>query len=137
SQRTCELDECDKPHRAGGLCASHDNQTYAPDRHRTDKVCEASGAKDTATRTDGRHCSLASRDDARTGRTAAEREAEKREHEARVAEWRARPRKAKPTPFAPEGRECAWCGRGYVAARADSMYCGPGCKRRAKGVRRR
>lgn len=31
--RTCTQDNCDRPHRARGLCASHYNQTHAPNRH--------------------------------------------------------------------------------------------------------
>jgi 5-methylcytosine-specific restriction endonuclease McrA len=33
NQRTCSLPECDRPHRARGLCASHYNQAHCPDRH--------------------------------------------------------------------------------------------------------
>ena len=33
-KRTCTLPGCDKPHRARGLCATHYNQTHAPDRHK-------------------------------------------------------------------------------------------------------
>lgn len=33
NKRTCSLPECNRPHRARGLCASHYNQTHAPDRH--------------------------------------------------------------------------------------------------------
>lgn len=32
-KRTCSLPECNRPHRARGLCASHYNQTHAPNRH--------------------------------------------------------------------------------------------------------
>jgi 5-methylcytosine-specific restriction endonuclease McrA len=33
--RTCIQDNCDRPHRARGLCGSHYNQTHAKDRHAT------------------------------------------------------------------------------------------------------
>lgn len=33
-QRTCEMDGCEHPHRARGLCASHWNATYRKDQHR-------------------------------------------------------------------------------------------------------
>lgn len=33
-QRTCTIDGCDRPHRARGLCGSHYNQTYQPNRHK-------------------------------------------------------------------------------------------------------
>lgn len=33
-KRTCELDGCERPHRARGLCGSHYNQVHAADRHK-------------------------------------------------------------------------------------------------------
>ena len=61
--RTCELDNCERPHRAKGLCASHYNQTHAPNRHnKTIEVnCAHCGATATrnyrATRWDNNFCS--------------------------------------------------------------------------------
>lgn len=34
NKRTCTMPECDRPHRARGLCASHYNQQHAPSRHK-------------------------------------------------------------------------------------------------------
>lgn len=33
SNRTCTTPQCDRPHRARGLCASHYNQAHCKDRH--------------------------------------------------------------------------------------------------------
>lgn len=33
NKRTCTMPECDRAHRARGLCASHYNQEHAPNRH--------------------------------------------------------------------------------------------------------
>ena len=33
NKRTCSLPECNRPHRARGLCATHYNQQHAPNRH--------------------------------------------------------------------------------------------------------
>lgn len=33
TKRTCSVDGCRKPHRARGLCSSHYNATYQPNRH--------------------------------------------------------------------------------------------------------
>jgi len=33
NKRTCTMPECNRAHRARGLCASHYNQQHAPDRH--------------------------------------------------------------------------------------------------------
>lgn len=33
NNRTCTMPECDRPHRARGLCGSHYNQAHQPDRH--------------------------------------------------------------------------------------------------------
>lgn len=33
NKRTCTMPECNRAHRARGLCASHYNQEHAPDRH--------------------------------------------------------------------------------------------------------
>lgn len=45
AQRTCTHPGCAKPHRARGLCGSHYNQTYQPNRHQPQQVpCAACGA---------------------------------------------------------------------------------------------
>lgn len=33
--RSCSREGCDRPHRARGLCSSHYNQEFQPDRHRS------------------------------------------------------------------------------------------------------
>jgi len=77
--RTCKLDNCDRPYRAKGLCGSHYNQTYAPNRHnKTVEVnCAQCGATVTrnyrATRWDNNFCSHAHRDEYRWAEAKASR----------------------------------------------------------------
>lgn len=131
-QRTCATPGCDKPHRARGLCSTHYNRTYAPDRHRTDKVCEACGTGYTTTRTNGRYCSLACRD------------AESRARKALVGPlpWV----DAEPPPPTPDpdprlwvSGPCAWCGTPFTArAFGDSpRFCTRLCGRRLERAARR
>lgn len=67
NQRTCELDGCDKPHRARGLCSTHYNQTrYLKDqRHpKTDVSCTVCGETVRRSKTETRYlptCSVACR----------------------------------------------------------------------------
>ena len=43
--RTCDVDGCDKPHRARGLCSRHYNQEHQPDRHaKVETLCTSCGA---------------------------------------------------------------------------------------------
>lgn len=45
TERTCTIDECDKPHRARGLCSTHYNDTHQPHRHAsTGAPCTICGA---------------------------------------------------------------------------------------------
>lgn len=129
-ERTCATPGCDKPHRARGLCSTHYNRTYAPDRHRTDKVCEVCGTGYTTTRTNGRYCSLACRD------------AESRARKAVVGPlpW-VRP----DTPGPPPRRtlrtwvagRCAWCDAGFVARLygTPDRYCSRECATRGRDKR--
>lgn len=130
AQRTCELEECDKPHRARGLCATHYNQTYAPDRHRTTRACEACGTEYTTTRTNGRYCSLACRDDVRAAESRA-----RKSLVGPLAWTDPEPLAPRPKP-SPEPRQwvagpCAWCGTGFVArVYGDApRYCSRLCSR--------
>lgn len=114
-ERTCATPGCDKPHRARGLCSTHYNRTYAPDRHRTDKVCEACGTGYTTTRTNGRYCSLACRDAESRARKAA-----------REAARRARPQRDPRTPLRRAVEECD--PQGVLAAiRSRSVETESGC----------
>jgi len=88
------------------------------------------------------YCSLACRDDARTGTTFAERQAARAEREAKAA-LRAERLAAlaaiavQVQPFTPEHRACAWCGETHLASRDLKVYCTRKCKGKAKAARRR
>lgn len=69
-QRTCTLPECDKPHRARGLCSTHYNQQLVPPEERHRKVivqctwCKTDCPKDPSQgrKYGGLFCSLTCRD---------------------------------------------------------------------------
>jgi 5-methylcytosine-specific restriction endonuclease McrA len=75
--RTCELDNCDRPHLAKGLCGSHYNQQHHPNRHnKTIEVnCAQCGVAVTrnyrATRWGNNFCSHAHRDEYRWAKARA------------------------------------------------------------------
>lgn len=63
TERTCTVSDCDKPHRARGLCCTHYNQEHQPDRHRRiETVCEECATTYVTKRAGGRFCCLACRD---------------------------------------------------------------------------
>lgn len=44
--RICDIDGCSKPHRARGLCSTHYNHAYQPDRHAAKAVfCSVCGTE--------------------------------------------------------------------------------------------
>jgi len=131
--RTCTVDGCDRVHRAKGYCASHYNSILAPDRHRTELVCEECGTAHVTTRTNGRYCSMVcakARVKAATAARKAEAQAVRDARPVRVATPKA-------PSFAPEVRVCTWCGEDYRAVRADNAYCTERCARKAAKRRRR
>ena len=112
-QRTCTRPGCDKPHRARGLCGSHYNQAFQPDRHKKRPVeCVACGRPcDKYPSGDRRPtCSYRCRYRLTYGRDIAEG----RELVGPV-ERRPIP---KPEPAAPKLRfvegACAWCGERFT-----------------------
>lgn len=135
---TCTIEGCHRPYRAKGYCASHYNQALAPDRHRTERVCEHCGKAYVTTRTDGRFCSLVCRDDAGTGTTKAERDARRKAEAERIEVNRVAREAARAAKrSAAEQRECAWCGREFLTSRPVQTQCSLRCKRKAKNARRR
>ena len=66
TQRTCDVDTCDRPHRARGLCTTHYNQAHQPSRHREVEMrCTTCGdpiLKQVANSRAARFCSLLCRD---------------------------------------------------------------------------
>jgi hypothetical protein len=148
--RTCGVDGCPKPHRARGLCVTHYNKRFQPNRHRKVTVacgwCGQDCAKAPTARFAVRFCSLACRD-------------YRRHHDDPTSMERARAaaRAARSTPRARARRKLARAARGsrgrtaWVAGRcgrcretfvavpnaALDRYCSTACKNRQKASRRR
>jgi 5-methylcytosine-specific restriction endonuclease McrA len=123
--RTCSIDGCEKNHRSRGLCSTHYNQQYQPNRHHRVKACAACGVTYETTRTDGRFCSLLCRDFDRWG--------------PRYSAWpryKPKPPIVVPPPFR-ERRVCGWCGDGFVATRLTHVFCSRQCLARSARTRRR
>ena len=134
AHRTCDRAGCNKPHRARGLCASHYNQTHAPNRHKKKLVkCAACGAEIMRSSGGGRVLGNACSSECKA-KIAAMLRGERTElpagHWARwygaTSEW---PRYG----FA----ECAWCGDPFVMLSSNHACCSRTCMwRRGKGVTR-
>lgn len=137
TERTCSEPGCGRKYRARGLCSTHYNAKYLPDRHRRTAVCAECGDSYTTTRWNGRYCSLWCRD------------AESRRRKALVGPlpWTDPTRTATPAPEpTPPTRvrewvqgPCAWCGTPFTAEVFGdaSRYCSRYCSRKVMRVRRR
>jgi 5-methylcytosine-specific restriction endonuclease McrA len=135
SQSTCTYDNCDKPHRARELCATHYNQTHQPNRHRKVEVaCDSCGKlvmKDVANTRAARFCSMICRDVYRLEQTGGDPMAVAR------AAWKPRAAKAeKPKSCPLYVYECGICGTVKCARGARARYCSPRCRDRARHQRR-
>lgn len=139
--RICEIDGCSQNHRAKGLCSTHYNNKFNPDRHTTARRCERCDHTYTSTRSNGRYCSLACRDDARTQATRqlvhvgpSLRCDVPSRHPSRTP----KPEKTWWT-FVIQGR-CRWCGQSFTGLTAStrnlSAYCSTRCQRNSSKYRR-
>ena len=133
-KRTCSLPDCNKAHRARGLCATHYNQQHMPDRHPKKLVpCTYCGIEVLKGTGGGRvHGSVCS-DQCRTWLTTPYSSLPK-DHWAR---WYGKTCAWKPPAFVPEQRDCSWCGDAYTATREPMLYCTKRCSRAQGKVRRR
>lgn len=128
---TCS--ECDKPRKSRGLCATHYNRKYQPNRHakRTLK-CDACGGPAIkyagAQRWNATYCSQLCRDYARWGGSSCTLPAS---HWARMygatSEWR--------PPLSQ--RACDWCGEKYQPLRENARFCSRRCHKAKYRVNRR
>ena len=133
AQRTCGVEGCEKKHRARGLCSSHYNATFSPDRHRRENTCEECGTRYETTRSDGRYCSLRCRD------------ARARSKKAVVGPLPRTPRNPSPVairvarPRRWVAGSCARCGTPFVARIFSNpdRYCSRECARRSQDARHR
>lgn len=132
SKRTCTMPECNRAHRARGLCASHYNQVHAPNRHTKKLVpcvwCETEVLKHSGGgRVYGQVCS----DQCRAWLTKPYCVLPP-DHWARwygkSSAW------TPPTPKLPRfvSKSCDECGTRFIEVRqaVNSKYCGRRCERR-------
>jgi hypothetical protein len=139
AQRTCEVEDCTKPHRARGLCSTHYNQQHQPVRHRKVTVmCGWCGrptdkSPDSARGYEHRFCTLTCRD------TWRQRNKLPVVFVGVVvrADPRTPARQRAPRVFV--CGTCTRCGNGYVAEdyTDTARYCSIGCARRVAKQRRR
>lgn len=137
--RTCDTDGCEKKHLARGLCSTHYNRTYQPDRHPRYRItCESCGREHETPRKGGKYCSLSCRDIARsTGRFCAW----PRETPALPVPWvrpEWKPKHTKGDATWVSG-PCHWCGDTFTAYTYYDLpkYCSLACdRRRARAIRR-
>lgn len=126
SQRICDVDGCDKPHRARGLCSTHYNQAHAELAHPKIPVecvcCGTVTMKHPSKRYGARFCSYLCRDFTKFGPMSC------------PLPVRREP-KPEPAPLPP--RDCEWCGRSFQPRRATQAYCETRCSHKAGKVRRR
>lgn len=132
AQRTCERPDCDRPHRARGLCGSHYNQEHAPDRHKKKLVeCVVCGTKVERQPGGGRRlgatCSSSCR---RKVQSMFWGESSKlpADHWAR---WY-----GKASAWPRYGiSDCGWCGEAFVKRASNQVNCSLSCTwRRNAGV---
>lgn len=145
--KICTASGCDRPLRARGLCASHYNQQYQPNRWRRVIVqCDYCGAdceKQADSRRPHRYCSLTCRDMKRMTVT----------HQAHMPVLHSDPWSiwgSCPLPPQPEldprprffGGRCRHCGEHYIADRlafenGTGLHCSKQCTKAAGRERRR
>lgn len=140
--KTCEIDSCDKPYRARGLCATHYNQQHQPNRHRKiERTCIVCGAEWMTARKDGKYCSDECRSNDYIKRGI--RPSVQGRNRPLTRKARARRRAAKAAKGLPGRRWvaglCQRCGSPVVALiRSDAVrYCSDACKHAARASRRR
>src|SRR6185369_16882302 len=137
--RECEVDGCNRPHRARGLCATHYNLRHQPDRHRKVVVhCAGCGVpceKEPAARFHERFCSYQCRERhlVATGRSEERQRALQSYRNAlaaRAAEVRAE--RAAALAASLSGRTCAACGTTFNAKTTTQLVCSRRCRNRRK-----
>ena len=136
--RTCELDNCDRPYRAKGLCATHYNQQHQPNRHRKVAMqCVLCGTAVMKEPSRARRYQKVFCDEACHALWRMEYAPEMMQAviNARIA----MPPKPKP-PASNQSRihvsTCRVCQRAFTARHAGTAYCSNRCRNRARKVSR-
>lgn len=138
SKRTCTTSGCVKPHRAKGLCATHYNNAYHPDRHaKQTGECAWCGVEVVRSTGGGRKYGMACSNQCRQYLQTPYCKLPA-DHWAlwfgRASTWKP---KAERVRFTREQRACDWCETGYAPTQATSKHCSKRCQRRAGKARRR
>lgn len=136
AQSTCTADNCEKPHRARGLCGSHYNQTHQPNRHaKVEVACTHCGEpclKERATRRPQQFCSFDCRDLWRLELSDGD--------PLRAARAARKPRpkieRAQPSTCRVYVYACVQCDRASTSRSPIARYCGSTCQNRARSKRR-
>jgi endogenous inhibitor of DNA gyrase (YacG/DUF329 family) len=136
--KTCTKDNCDRAHRARGLCASHYNQEHAPNRHAKKLTacafCGTEVMKNSGTSKARRPvCSDQCRQWLTTPYCALPADHWARWH-GRSSAWKPKAL-AKPVPKI--SKDCEWCGAGYETHQSVSKFCTVRCSIKAAKLRRR
>jgi 5-methylcytosine-specific restriction endonuclease McrA len=144
--RTCELDNCDRPHLAKGLCGSHYNQQHHPNRHnKTIEVnCAQCGVAVTrnyrATRWGNNFCSHAHRDEYRWAKARASHK-QLTIYAPAPLSHRVVTQMGKPistsTRVAWVAGVCADCDAPFIDNQPKARYCSARCTNRSGRRRRR
>lgn len=143
ANRTCSLPECSKPHRARGLCATHYNHAYQPDRHRkVELTCAQCGdvvLKEATGKFANRFCSLLCRDIYRNAGRPTYSPLPLGHPVLRLARGldAYAPRRGPKPVVAIRALECDWCGAVFSSRKTSQRMCSYACKRKAAKVRRR
>lgn len=141
--RTCDVDGCDKPHRARGLCATHYNQQHQPNRHALRLVkCTACGMDVMKMGGGGNArrpiCSDRCRYKVTHGRWPGEN---KQLIGPMPATCQVLPRQQAEPALRFVGGDCLWCGATFLhdlrRSGVMSKHCSDRCARRAASARYR
>lgn len=138
-KRTCSLPDCNKAHRARGLCATHYNQQHMPNRHPKKLVpcafCGTEVLKGTGGgRIHGAVCSDQCRQWLSTPYSVLPKDHWARWY-GKTCEWK--PPAPKAPTFIREPRQCAWCPESFMQAMPHQEYCSKRCGNKASKMRRR
>lgn len=133
AQSTCTADNCEKPHRARGLCGSHYNQTHQPNRHaKVEVACTHCGEpclKERASRRPKQYCSLTCRDeDVYAQARAARRQVAIAPAKTMLEHALTAVSRRTAKPIAPRtwvAGQCRMCGRGFICKWGSSTCSAP------------
>lgn len=138
NKRTCTMPECNRAHRARGLCASHYNQAHAPDSHAKKLVPCAFCGTEVLKYSGGSKarrpvCSTQCREWLNRPYCVLPADHWARWY-GKASAWTPPP----PKVAAPKtAKACTWCGYGYETYQPHSLYCTQQCAKRASRLRRR